>query len=237
MTPLLHLGDPTYSSWSMRIGLLVARFALPVETRTVVLYTPDFEAFRRRVAPVRTVPALELPDGTVIGESLAIAEELATRFPHAPIWPADPSARARARMLAAEMHAGFAALRAACPMNLRRGYVPEAPDPEVEADLARIEALWAHARADCTDDGPWLCGDYSAADAFFAPVAARIAGYALPVSRAMADYVAAHLGEPAFEAWQARARRDGPDQPVYALERPTRPWPVDAAGLNVSSTI
>ena len=234
MTLDLILGDPTYSSWSMRVGLLADRFDLPVRTTFVTLYSPGFDRFAQDAAPVRTVPALRLEDGTMVGESLAIVEELATRFPEARLWPADPSARAAARMLAAEMHAGFHALRGECPMNLRRAYVPAPPGDAVCADLARIETLWTWARARFGGAGPWLCGPYCAADAFFAPVAARIAGYGLPVGPVGAAYVAAHLAEASFVRWRDRALAEGPGQPVYTLDRPTRPWPRAASDLNRS---
>ena len=146
MTYEIALGDRSYSSWSMRIGLLVDRFALPVTCRFGRLYSDDFTRLLADFAPARTVPALRLPSGTVIAESLAIAEELAARFPGAGLWPADPEARAVARALAAEMHAGFVALRSACPMNLRVAYRGVALDPPVLADLARIEAIWDWAR-------------------------------------------------------------------------------------------
>lgn len=225
MTLELSLGDRAYSSWSMRAGLLVDRFALPVTLRITPLYTPAFARMLSDFAPARTVPALRLEDGTVIAESLAIAEELADRFPEAGLWPADPTARAVARALAAEMHAGFTALRGDCPMNLRAAYAETPVSDAVAADLARLAEIWALARDRLTPDGPWLCGDYSIADAFFAPVAARIATYALPVTPDAAAYVAAHLADPAFRRWRAAALAEGPDQPVYARDYPPAPWP------------
>ena len=225
MTIDLALGDRAYSSWSLRGWLLFDAFAIPVRPRLGRLYTDDFARLLTRFAPARTVPAMRCEDGTVVADSLAIAEELASRFPAARIWPAAPRARAAARMLAAEMHSGFAALRAACPMNLRASYADSAPSDAVRADLARIEALWAWARAETGAETPWLCGPYSAADAFFAPVAARIAGYALPVGPEAAAYVAAHLAHPSFRRWRAMALVDGPDQEVYAKPFPTRAWP------------
>lgn len=226
MSDLLILGDRSYSSWSLRAWLLVERFRLPLETRFV-----DFAA-EAGVAgqlagfpPARTVPTLVTGDGAVICESLAIAEELADRFPAAGLWPDAPRARATARSLAAEMHAGFAALRSACPMNLRVAHAGFVPGDAVRADLARLERIWAHARAICGGDGPWLCGDYSVADAFYAPVAARIATYDLPVSDAAAAYVAAHLADPAFRTWRAKGLGEGRTLPWYAMDLPTRPWP------------
>lgn len=217
----------------MRIGLLVEHFGLPVPCRFARLYTDAFRQVLDGFAPARTVPALRLPSGLVIAESLAIAEELAARFPEAGLWPADPDARAVARSLAAEMHAGFAALRSACPMNLRVAYrnVPVADD--VAADLARIDALWSWARTATGSPGPWLCGGYSIADAFFAPVAMRISAYGLKVGPAARAYVAAHLAEPAFRRWRETGLAEETEQPAYLRDYPTRPWP-DPAEFNQS---
>jgi glutathione S-transferase len=224
MPHTLAIGDRAYSSWSLRGWLLCDAFSIPVTTRLARLYSDDLARVLADFPPARTVPALRCDDGTVIPDSLAIAEELATRHPAAGIWPADPTARATARALAAEMHAGFSALRNHCPMNLRVAYA-ETPVPDaVLADLARLDTIWSHARS-LTGAPTWLCGDYSAADAFFAPVAARIATYALPVSPAARAYVAAHLAHPSFRRWRAMGLVDLPDQRVYARPYPPAPWP------------
>jgi glutathione S-transferase len=130
-----------------------------------------------------------------------------------------------ARALAAEMHSSFAALRSACPMNLRRCYVGFAASDAVLADLARIEALWAMARAAHGTGEPWLFGAYSLADVFFAPVAARIATYGLPLGEAAAAYAAAHLSDPAFREWRAAGLADPFVQKHYDLDLPEQPWP------------
>ncbi|MFC2970141.1 glutathione S-transferase N-terminal domain-containing protein [Acidimangrovimonas pyrenivorans] len=221
----LALGDRAYSSWSLRGWLLFDAFGIPVRTHFARLYTEAFPALLQDYAPARTVPAMKLDDGTVVADSLAIAEELASRFPEAGIWPAAPRARAVARQLAAEMHSGFTALRGDCAMNLRVSYTESAPSEAVLADLARLEAVWAWARAESDSGTPWLSGAYSAADAFFAPVAGRLAGYNLPVGEAAAAYVEAHLHHPSFRRWRAMGLVDGPDQPVYAKPYPTRAWP------------
>lgn len=221
MTYALAIGDRAYSSWSLRGWLLFEAFGIPVQVRKARLYTDELPDLLRDFAPARTVPALLLEDGTVVPESLAIAEELASRHPDADIWPADPSLRATARALAAEMHAGFNALRSHCPMNLRVSYSDCAPPPEVLADIARLEEIWRLALQ--KSGGPWLCGDYSAADVFFAPVAARIAGYGL--STQATEYVAQHLAHPSFRRWRAMGLVDGADQTFYARPYPQRPWP------------
>jgi len=221
----LAIADRAYSSWSLRGWLLFDAFGLPVKTQKARLYTDDLPRLLRGFFPARTVPAMRTPDGTVVPESLAIAEELASRHPDAGLWPRDPAARAVARVLAAEMHAGFAALRGHCPMNLRVSYSDCSPPEAVLADLARLDLLWSWARRETASPGPWLCGAYSAADAFFAPVAARIAGYNLPVGDAGAAYAAAHLAHPSFRRWRAMGSADGADQPFYRRDYPQRPWP------------
>ncbi|MFN4204272.1 MAG: glutathione S-transferase N-terminal domain-containing protein, partial [Tabrizicola sp.] len=167
MTYDLVIGDRAYSSWSLRGWLLFDAFGIPVRTISARLYTDALPTVLRDFPPARTAPTMRTPDGTVVPETIAIAEELATRHPEAGIWPADPHARATARVLAAEMHAGFAALRNHCPMNLRVSYTDCAPPPEVLADLSRLETLWSWARQTTGSTTPWLCGAYSAADAFF----------------------------------------------------------------------
>ncbi len=223
MTYDLAIGDRAYSSWSLRGWLLLDAFGLPASVHRAQMRTPAFAELLRGFAPARTVPALRAPDGSVATDSLAIAEELASRHPEAGHWPAGPAARAAARSMAAEMHAGYAALRAACPMNLRTAWQGYDPSAEVLADLARIDALWADALGRA--EGPWLFGDYTAADAFHAPVAARIAGYALPVSGVSAAYVERALTHPSVLRWRVAARDDGPDQPRYALPYERAPFP------------
>lgn len=223
--PVLAIGDRAYSSWSLRGWLLLDAFGLSVETRSARLYSPELPALLADFAPARSVPALRLDDGTLVMDSLAIAEELASRHPGAGHWPEEPRARAVARSLAAEMHAGFQALRGQCPMNLRVSYVETPVDEALRADLDRLERVWAWARETVGAEGPWLCGAYSAADAFFAPVASRVATYALPVSEAAQAYVDAHLAHPSFLRWRRASLADGADQPFYARAFPLRPWP------------
>lgn len=219
MTYTLAIGDRAYSSWSLRGWLLFDAFGIPVTVQKARLYTDELPTLLRDFAPARTVPALRLEDGTVVPESLAIAEELASR--HQGLWPADPLLRAIARGLASEMHAGFLALRSHCPMNLRISYTDCSPTPEVLADLARLDEIWRLALEG--SGGPWLCGAYSVADVFFAPVAARIAGYNLPTQHG--DYVARHLAHPSFRRWRAMGLVDGADQAFYDRPYPQRTWP------------
>lgn len=221
----VFIGDRSYSSWSMRVGLALDRAGIEAEVVEVDFAAGPVAGQMPEAAPARTVPALALPDGTVVWESMAVLETLAERHPEARLWPETGRDRAVARSLAAEMHAGFAALRAECPMNLRTAYAGVTPSEAVRADVDRIETLWAHARGTAGVSGPWLFGAWSLADAVFAPVAARIAGYGLGVGRDAADYVALQLADPAFRRWRAEGLRRGATLPRYAKPFATRPWP------------
>ncbi len=225
MTYELVIGDRAYSSWSLRGWLLFDAFDIPVKTHRARLYTDELATLLRDYFPARTAPTMRTPEGTVVPETIAIAEELATRHPEAGLWPGAPHARATARVLAAEMHAGFSALRSHCPMNLRVSYADCRPPGEVLKDLDRLETLWAWARQTTNSATPWLCGEYSAADAFFAPVATRIATYNLPLGADAMAYVNAHLAHLSFRRWRAMGIVDGPDQDFYRRDFPRRDWP------------
>ena len=221
----IYTGYRTVSSWSLRGWLMFEKFGLPVRTHMVGLYAGTMAEDLAPLAPARLVPVMRTPDGVVVGETLAMAETLAERHPDAGLWPADPTARARARWLVSEMHAGFSALRSACPMQLLKVYEGFTPSDAVAADLARLETLWALARDNHGQSGPWLFGAYSLADVFFAPVAARIAGYDLPVSEAARTYVNTHLADPAFRAWRAEGLKLSYDPVPYAMNLPRKAWP------------
>ena len=225
MTYHLILGDYAYSSWSMRAWLLFDRFAIDHRLTLVDFSKGSVPDQMPDMAPARTVPAMRTPEGAVIGESLALAEELATRHPDLSLWPTDPAARATARTLTSEMHAGFTALRGDCPMNLRTAYSGVTPSDAVQVDLRRLEVIWDHARDTCAPSGPWLCGDYSIADAFYAPVAARIAGYGLTVPTSATAYVAAHLADPSFRRWRALGLVHGATLDRYRKPFATTDWP------------
>ncbi|MCC1493953.1 glutathione S-transferase [Cognatishimia sp. F0-27] len=223
MSDTLIIGDYAYSSWSLRGWLLFDRFGIAVTLRRISFLDAEVRDQLSDLPPARTVPLWQTAEGGLLRDSIAIAEELAQRHPDAGFWPDDPILRATARSLTAEMHAGFAALREYCPMNLRAAYraVP-VPEP-VRTDLDRIEELWALALEH--SGGPWLCGAYSVADAFYAPVAARIAGYGLPVGPVGQGYVEAHLGDPAFRRWRCMGLVQGPDLPWYRRDYPRADWP------------
>ncbi len=203
-------GDKAYSSWSLRGWLLLAAFDLPFEDRPVKMYDPEFDAMKAANAPARTVPTLEWDQNGVtrrVWDTLAIAETLAERHPQAGIWPEDPWPRAIARTLAAEMHSGFPVLRTACPMNIHRAPAPLKAAPDgVAADVARLGELWRWALTET--GGPWLGGPrFSAADAFFAPVALRLKEYALSAP-GTDDYVEMLLEHSSVTRWIGLAKSD-----------------------------
>ncbi|TRD22302.1 glutathione S-transferase [Palleronia caenipelagi] len=206
----LVISEPAYSSWSLR-GWLALRLAeVPYALRWTEIYGSPPLPDQIGLPPARTVPVLVCEGGAVVRDSLAIAEELAQRHPDAPLWPADPALRGLARSLTAEMHSGFGALRSACPMNLRQAWQMEQPDDAIKADLTRLDALFTDALS--RSGGPWLAGGYSVADAFYAPVCARIVGYGLPVGSTMQDYAAQNLAHPLFADWRRLAAEIGPDR-------------------------
>jgi glutathione S-transferase len=205
---------------------MLEKFNLSFRTNMIGLYSGTMAADLAHLAPAHLVPILRTADGTVIGETLAIAETLAERHPDAGLWPQDPAARATARWLCAAMAAGFGALRDSCPMQLAHVNEGFPASEAVKADLTKIEALWQHAQSVKTSDGPWLFGTYSLADAFYAPVAARIIGYDLPVSDMSRDYCMTTLNDPAFKAWRSEGAKTIYDPFPYDMGVPTRPWPV-----------
>ena len=223
MTYELLIGDRSYSSWSLRGWLCFAAFDLPVKTHATILYTDHFHKDVAAFGGVTTVPVVKTPEGGMLNDSLAIAWHLADQFADQGLLPADPVDRAHAMSIMAEMHSGFMAVRGACPMNLRTAWAGFRPDATVLADLTRIEAIWAGALAG--SGGPFLFGDYTLADAFYAPVAARIAGYGLPVSDAAKAYVQAHLTHGPFRRWRAMGFAHGPEQGTYEMGLPRAPFP------------
>jgi glutathione S-transferase len=203
MSLTLFIGNKAYSSWSMRPWLLMRALGIAFDEQVTPLYVEGSRDILLQRAPTGKVPALR--DGDLfIWDSLAIVEYLAEKFPDAGVWPREAAERARARSLCAEMHSGFQNLRQQCPTNFRREKraTPLEIDAAAQADVARIEQIFGAAK------GPFLFGDFCAADAFFAPVAFRLDIYALPLAaptRATCDAILAH---PAVAAWREGARAE-----------------------------
>ncbi|MGH8846619.1 MAG: glutathione S-transferase family protein [Polaromonas sp.] len=203
----LYIGNKNYSSWSMRPWVLLKQAGIPFEEVKVRFDSFDANSvFKEEISgvnPVGKVPALD-DGGFVVWDSLAIAEYLAEKFPEKNLWPQDMQARARARSICAEMHSGFGALRSACPMNIEAdlrdvGRLAWRDKPAVRADVQRLIAMWGELLAE--HKGPMLFGDFSIADAFFAPVCMRLKGYALPVPADITAYIERLSALPGVKAW------------------------------------
>ena len=224
----LYIGNKNYSSWSMRPWVLLTQAGIPFEEVMVRFDSfaagSSFKAATGAVNPVGKVPVLV--DGELaVWDTLAIAEYIAEKFPAQHLWPQDVAARARARSVCAEMHAGFGGLRSAFGMNIE-AHLPEVgalvlrDNSAARADLARIDSMWSELLA--THGGPLLFGDFSIADAYFAPVCMRISTYALPVSPTVAAYVERVKALPGVVAWisAALAEKDFLDlEEPYRLRR------------------
>jgi len=201
----LVIGNKNYSSWSLRPWLAMKHVGIPFTEIRLPLYQADSKRRILEHSPAGKVPVLK--DGAVtVWDSLAILEYLAERFPDRKLWPRDPAARAGARSVSAEMHSGFAALRAHMPMNLRNSYPGRGRTPEVEEDIARVTALWSERLAPAA--GPFLFGAFSNADAMFAPVATRFITYSVILPAVCRRYVDTLMALPAMQAWYADARAE-----------------------------
>jgi glutathione S-transferase len=190
MRAKLYVGNRNYSSWSIRGSLLVRQSGLMCDEIVIPLDREDSKARIAAVSPSGRVPVLHA-DGVVVWDSLAIAEFLHEQWPSAGLWPRDAAARVLARSISAEMHAGFGALRSQMPMDIRaRRSVPRTP--ELEEDIARIDAVWNACRSAHGRSGEFLFGAWCAADAMYAPVVSRFRTYGVqlsPVARAYAEAV------------------------------------------------
>jgi glutathione S-transferase len=230
----LIIANKCYSSWSMRPWLLLKAFGIPFE-EVLIPFGPTFDdpAWKAEVkayTPAGKVPAL-VDGGIAVWESVAIMEYVADRYPDKAIWPRDPAARALARSIVAEMHAGFSALRNACPVNLGKVFAAKDRGPKVAADVARVTAIWTDCRtrygAQDASGGPFLFGEFTAADAMYAPVCTRLVGYSIPLDPVARAYCDAIYALPAFQAWREAALaepwivpEDEVDEPVLVHHRP-----------------
>ncbi|MGB7079557.1 MAG: glutathione S-transferase family protein, partial [Xanthobacteraceae bacterium] len=213
----LIIGNKNYSSWSFRPWLAMKVGEIAFEETVISLEAKDFKQRVTAVSGAGRVPVLV--DGDVrVWESLAIIEYLAEKYPKACLWPADANARAWARAIASEMHAGFLPLRRHLPMNVARPVKWRALDDGATADAARIDAIWSECRA--AFGGPFLFGRFGAADAMFAPVVWRCHTYAVELSAAARSYMAAVMALPAWNEWRDAARRES-----WVLPHDEVDWP------------
>jgi glutathione S-transferase len=205
MALTLVIGNKNYSSWSMRPWLALKAAGIAFDEVQIPLYTGEADKQRiLKFTPSGKVPALVDGDITV-WDSLAIIEYAAEKFPDARLWPEDRASRAHARSISAEMHSGFGALRNECGMNLHRPVGAKALSADARADIARIQQSLGECRQRYGKLGPYLFGAFSGADAMYAPVVHRFRTYAIEVSPAVRDYMAAMMALPAFQDWTRAA--------------------------------
>jgi len=195
----LLLANRVYSGWGLRVWMIFEHFNIGFEHRIVPLYTDEFSQYKRDHFPARQLPALVVTSDDrqqVIWDSLSIIEFLHENHPSADIWPSNSNARAAARSICCEMHSGYKALRSKMPVNLKQHYKSFEPDAETRADIERLQSLWAWARNEFSSQGPYLFGkQFTAADAFFAPVAARFRTYSINLNehdQAYCDLLLSH---------------------------------------------
>ena len=212
----LYIGNKNYSSWSMRPWVLLKQAGIPFEEVMVRFDSFDtgstFKNTLKDQTPTGKVPVLVEGD-LAVWDTLAVAEYVAEQYPDKQLWPRDKAARARARSVCAEMHAGFTALRGACPMNIEAslqdiGALAWRDKPAVRADVSRLVTMWSELLA--AHKGPMLFGAFSIADAYFAPVCMRLKTYALPVPAEISAYVERVRALPGVKAWidDALAEKD-----------------------------
>lgn len=212
----LLIGNRNYSTWSLRPWLVLRHFDIPFEDEVLQLAGPGWKETLAQRSPTGKVPLL-IDGDLAVPETIAIIEYLADKFPEKAIWPAGIGDRALARAAAAEMHAGFSALRSNAPMNLRTSHPSKVPLDRVAADLHRVEALLGGLLE--RSGGPYLFGAFTGADAMYAPLATRLRTYDLPMSDVLAGYVEAIYALPVFQQWLAEALKE--------------PWIVDDDEIDV----
>ena len=209
MTRVLVIGNRNYSSWSLRPWLALRHAGLQFEEHRVLLSRPQTKIEILRYTPSGKVPCW-IDGDLVVWDSLAICETANERYLGGALWPADADARARARAIVSEMHAGFAALRTYMPMDIRsrRPEVGAAARerPDVAADIARIQAMWTECLQ--RSGGPLLFANFTIADAFYAPVVTRFVTYDVPLTPPLAAYRDAVRALPAMQQWTAAAHAE-----------------------------
>jgi glutathione S-transferase len=203
----LVIGNKQFSSWSLRPWIALKQTGLPFREVLVLLRRPETKAEILKYSPSGKVPYLI--DGSLgVWDSLAILEYLNELKPEARLWPADRAARAFARAISAEMHSGFAALRQHLGMDLKRTPARGEWPAEAAADIDRVQAIWAEARARFGSGGPFLFGPFTAADAMYAPVVTRFHRYGVPLDPVLTAYRDAVLGLPAMQEWTQAAQKE-----------------------------
>jgi glutathione S-transferase len=216
----LVIGNKNYSSWSMRPWVLMTQLGIAFDEKRLRFNSEEWDAEIARWSPSRLVPVLWRGDQSV-WDSLAIMEALNEWHPAKNVWPRDATARAFARSISAEMHSGFRDLRGAMPMNIRASHPGKGMSPAVQANISRIESLWREARERFGAGGPFLFGEFSAADAMYAPVVMRFRTYDVKVEPMTARYCEAVRSSQGVRAWIDAALQESefvPEDEPYATK-------------------
>lgn len=207
---ILVIGNKNYSSWSLRPWLALKAAGQPFHEVMIGLRQPETKADILRHSPAGKVPALKHGD-LLVWESLAICEYIAETFAEAGLLPADSRARAVARSVMSEMHAGFAALRRDLPMDIHfKSPTAGAVSEEARLDIARVQQIWQDCRGRFGMEGDYLFGRFGIADCMFAPVATRFRTYGVGLDPVSTDYVNAIYAHPAMQEWIAAAAKEDP---------------------------
>lgn len=228
----LYIANKLYSSWSLRPWLLMTALGIPFEEHVIPMYQPDSKARMLDISPAGKMPCLIVPPGEIdagqtavsgscggahlkIWESLAIIEYLHERFPDKGVWPRETVARAHARVISNEMHAGFQALRQMCPMNLAKRFAPRELASDAADNLRRLEGMWSDCRRRFSGGGDFLFGAFCAADAMYAPVVTRLDTYQIPVATETRQYMNRVLAHAAYRKWLEQALAEPWSVPHY----------------------
>ena len=207
MSAKLIIGNKNYSSWSLRGWLLLAEAGIEFEEERLALDSEDFASKIAQYSPACCVPVLMLA-GRPVWDTMAIAETAAERWPDRNLWPSDATARAHARSISAEMHSGFSVLREAMPMNCRAMGRRVGLSDELTADIDRIFEIWSDCHRQYGAGGDWLFGDFSVADAMFAPVVLRFRTYGINIPQSASAYPERLLQSDALQDWLAAAESE-----------------------------
>jgi glutathione S-transferase len=205
--PVLVIGNKNYSSWSLRAWLVMRKTGVVFEERRLPLDTVVFADEIADYSPTSKVPVL-WDEALCIWDSLAIAEYANERWANGKLWPQQPAARAQARAISAEMHAGFPLMRARLPMNCRALDRRVEIDAGLEAEISRILSIWRACREGAGDSGPWLYGEFSIADAMYAPVALRFHTYGIDMPAAARDFVETIMQDTDVAQWMLAAAEE-----------------------------
>jgi glutathione S-transferase len=213
----LVIGNKNYSSWSLRAWLVLKYFEIPFTEILIPLYKPGSREAILYHSPSGKVPVLH-HKGVTVWESIAVCEYIAELFPEKKLWPEEPEARAFARSISAEMHAGFHSLRQNMSMNCRASYPGKGRGPGVEEDIRRIISIWRQCRERFGRGGEFLFGDFTIADAMYAPVATRFKTYGVELSGVEKRYYNTILSLPAMEEWYEAARKEPYTLPQFDIQ-------------------